>query len=129
MSAYELMDLRATHVEMVANFFKIWITATFAAVATAFFFGPDLGLFLSIGVLAFYIVVAIANAVSMRTLLVVLAGIEKDLNASIETSDHESETVLAATSVKTSVQAPMTMAVPLLGSLCACAYLIYRMAS
>jgi len=37
MSAYELIDLRATHVEMVANFFKIWITATFAAVATAFF--------------------------------------------------------------------------------------------
>ena len=62
MTPYKLMNLRATHIETVGNFFKVWITATFAAIATAFFVGPNLGLILSVGVVVFYIVVAAANA-------------------------------------------------------------------
>ena len=128
MSTYELMDLRATHIETVANFFKLWITATFAAIATAYIVGPNLGLILSTGVLILYIVVAAANAISTRNVLKVLGGLEKDLVASVGTTEQASEAVLAAISSKNSVQTPMTMAVQTLGSSCTCAYLIYRIA-
>ncbi len=128
MSTYELLDLRATYFETVTNLFKLWITATFAAVAAAYIIGSNLGLVLGTGVVTLYIVVAAANAILTRGVIKLMGGLERDLVASVGTTEHASEAVLAALSVRNAIQGPMTMAIHLLGPSCACAYLIYRIA-
>ena len=126
MSTYELMELRATHIQVANQFFRFWITFTFALIAAAYVVGPGLGWFVGIGILVLYLVAVVANDRSFRSALKTLVGLEKDLEAG--STDHTSEAVLETLSVSSAALPPMALWIQLLGSAGASGYLIYRIA-
>ena len=126
MNKYELMDIGATYTDLLHTAYKFWTTTTFALVAAAYIAGPDLGLWISVGIAVVYLSLAIGNLFTVRLYTSTIAGTIEDIKAISEADDRSWASIqpLKTTVIMSTV--PMLLTVMTFSSVGSVIYLFHR---
>ena len=126
MTNYELMDLNATYTDLLSTSYKFWTTTTFALIAAAYIAGPDLGIWISIGIAIIYFSLAMGNVVTVRLYTSTIIATVDDLKVLENSTDTLWATAQPLKNTPTNFLAPMLITMMVFGSVGAVLYLFYR---
>ncbi|MEE8371554.1 MAG: hypothetical protein V3R73_05345 [Sphingomonadales bacterium] len=87
MTTYELLDLRISVTQNMANGFRWWISITFAVLTAAFFAGDQLGMVGAVAIITLYTATSLINFMIWRAYLAFGASLQLDAETMLATQD------------------------------------------
>jgi hypothetical protein len=126
MTIYEMMGVQSTYADLLSTSYKFWTTTTFALVAAAYVAGPQLGMWITIGISSVYFALAMGNVVSVRLYTATVAGTVEDLKLLEKETDQSWATTKPGIAAPAFIIAPLLITIMVFGSIGAVCYLLYR---
>ena len=124
MTAYELLDLRREYVADVTNYYKFWISMTFAVIVAAHVAGPEMGAAGAAMAIILYAAFSVTIILGMMRVFAVINSLNQDIK-------NFTEETPGAPSVLSSVSSIIDMqksvvGIQSIGLVAATVYVLYR---